>query len=1079
MQQVVKYPIIGINQDDDDVNLKPGWCREIWNALPKNGFSKSAVQNIKGTVIRTNGSLPAGTNTCIGAFADRANNRIFYFIHNSNDDHGLWYFKPNDNTHQLVMQTEFFNFDTAFPITSCDFIEDIIQFGDNNSEDRSLIVARAVAGDLYDFATEEAFNLQCSLFKPIPRFPPVITEPRSTGTSGFNNITNDSFQFCCQFLYYDNTVSEISPLSKLSPGDIYPLSTNTRNKITVTLTVDSRLVNVVKKIYFIYVKNDDGNFQLFREVDVTAPTTTYAIDFYGTDTIQTIFPSQVSFIPKRSKNIIIHNQRTIVTMDEFDYEESDVTLTLATVDVGTIVSTRATKICAPNSSYTIGFLYFDRFGRTPGITASATVVTGNILQAIKLPSDDQDIISSTDNLRISWSAAGTVPSWAKTCAVTMKPNNTLQTAYACLIFPMFYRGEGTADSADFFADNGIVFYEDAQNSWSKQIYWKVPSNLPFSLDGSFKIRLLNSIGQTKQIEDIIAIRGDKVVTENFGITNWLTLLGTTKGMINVIFEKYKDDQDEVFSEVSQHFDCSSGSLASVNGIITGDYFYMESKLQFQPLDSGDVKYGGIFGDAIDSRTAYTGKPITVPVISQSPTHATVTIEDVKQTVDKQSRKKKAKKFLGILQTVSGALSFVPGLNIIGAGITAGASVANAAIGDASDRVTETISIKNSFTPDYNKIANDSGRIWIDVKDKKISYQPNTLSISDPYIVNSKISGLSNFRTLYDIPISRTQIRKMVNVGASNILLAIHERTTTSLATYSNSNILNTTDGSQLLGEGDKIIGYHNELAGGYGTIYPDSIVTDKGRTWFFDPFSGEVVRYANNGLTPIGSIYKMHTFFRQKGDQFIDPTGRNVVAGYDSNLEILYITFRSSDPSEEITVAFVDRQGEERWIMFSDLILPERYAFINDRLFGFMDGEMWELNMNSTYNLFFGEQGTTRIKHLFNTEISREKRLVNISVESNKKWDFDPITVAKFGVDQETSLAKSNFIRRDDVFYADVKRDKNTAAGLLPAGKSALVAGQPMIGKVYEINLENDDTVLVELDFLNYGFFPQSGHNIV
>jgi len=80
---------------------------------------------------------------------------------------------------------------------------------------------------------------------------------------------------------------------------------------------------------------------------------------------------------------------------------------------------------------------------------------------------------------------------------------------------------------------------------------------------------------------------------------------------------------------------------------------------------------------------------------------------------------------------------------------------------------------------------------------------------------------------------------------------------------------------------------------------------------------------------------------------------------------------------------------------------------------------------------------------------------------------------------QETSLAKSNFVRRDNGFYADLKRDINTPSGLIPAGKSALVAGQPLIGKVYEINLENDDTELVELDFLNYGYFPQSGHNIV
>ncbi len=1216
--QVAKYPIIGINTDDDDANLKPGWFREIWNALPKNGYSKTGAQNIKGTTVRTNGSIAAGTNTCIGAFADRSNNRILYHLHNSNNDHSVWYFDPLLNTHTLVLQTSYLNYSTSFPITSCDFIEDIANWCDNNNEDRSVVVSRAVAG-LYTFNSQASFEKQLSLYKTRHSDPPTAVRFNSAGIP--NNISSHSYQFCVQFVYYDNTVSLISPLSQVDIAEVYPIGTSVATKIAVGITVDADIYGVIKKIYWIYVRNDDGNFNLFKETDLdtadpSRSNPNHSIDFFGTEPIQTIFPSQVNFIPNKSKNIVIHDQRAITTLNEFDYEGSEVTLTLATQALGGIASTQfATKICAPNSSYTVGFLYFDRLGRTPGITAQETIYTPNIKKALKLTFDDQNTIIFSDQLRILCTPSGTAPSWATKYAIALKPNNTLQAAYSCLAFPMFYKRDGTDRAASEIEDNGKIFYESPRNSWTKNLYWKLPVNMPFALDGSYKMRLLNNIGQTKEIEDVIEIVGDKIITENFGITNWLTLLGANKGMVNVIFERYKDVQDEVFFEVGAMQDCVGGDPITGSHTLNGDFYYMLSKLVFERVTAGNVTYGGAFGNVLENSTD-SGEQIEVPIISQSPTHSNVVIGDVQERVEKKRGRKFLRNVFKGLAGIGSVLTFVPGAQAVGAGLSAAGSIGGTELSDKPDEeITQIETVKLVYSPDYTKICSDSGLAWIDVKNKKISSEPNTLSISDPYIINSKINGLSDFRTLYQIPISRSPIRKMISVGASNILLAIHERTTTSLATYAGGKMLNTTDGSQILGEGDHIVGYNNELSGGYGTIYPDSVVSHKGRAWWFDPFSGEVVRYANNGLTPIGSIYKMHNFFREKGDQFRDPTGRNVIAGYDGNLDILYLTFKSSQISgilvtyndftqswsndgqvtqsdwtfaasymendvtafgtkkashaftfiagrtykvraifttlvvsgtpefnlyvfngsqqegpiggpiytsdswdveleflatensnaidfssldtsifggtmrvnittiivygaEEITVAFIDRQGEERWICFTDFS-PERYAYINEKLYGFLNGVLWEFNSNNTRNLFFGAQYTTRLRHLFNAEFSREKRLLNIGVESNKKWVFDPITVAKFGVDQETSLAKSNFIRRDDVFYSDVKRDKNTATGLLPTGKSALVAGQPMIGKVYDVTLENDDTELVELDFLNYGFEPQPGHNIV
>ncbi len=1084
--QVAKYPIIGLNQDDDDVNLKPGWCREIRNAIPKNGYSKTGIQNIAGTLIKTNGDLAAGDNICLGMFSDTYNTRIFYFLHNSNNDHSIWYFTPTSDTHTKVLQSRYLKFSLSYPILSCDFIEDILQWTDGNNEARSLIVAQAVVNG-YDFNDQPSFEKQISLFKVRPDLPPISA--RSPGTSGFNNITADSFQFCTQYVYNDNSVTKPSPASELNPADVYPRNTNSNNQIQIIFYVDISLLNIIKKVYVLYIKNGNGQYYLFKEYTIselgapfssTSTHNLYSILFYNTDTAQRIEVNNVNLIPNKTNSIMIHEQRNYITMNEFDYEEWDGTITASTSSVYSLGG-GVTRLFLPNSSYTVGVMFFDYFGRTPGVTKTTTLKFGNIKKTLGVYA-----LSSPESLALTWTLSGTPPSWAKSYAIVLKKNNTYQACFSCLAIPMFYLRDDN-ESATHMVDDNKVYYKNPPTTWAKQVYWKFPQNIPFTPDASCKLRLLNTLsGATRDVEDIISLEGDKIVTENFGISNWNTAIGANTGLIWVMLEIPKSIPEEAFFEIGKHYDCSSGALSTTTAVVNGDHHYIFTKLIYAPFASSNVNYiNNLFDDRFNETGVEHLKPIEVNAISQSPTNAVIYLSDPITTVDKQHKTGVSK----TLRTLEDTASAIPFFGISTYVAIARASntdfagnVADKIEGDASQ--TDTTEVRLVYTPDYNKIAADWGRPWLQVKNKKISSEPNTISISDTYVVGSKINGINDFSNLYPVAINRTQITKLVNVTASNVFLAIHKRSTSSFATYAGARILNTTDGSQILSDGRNIIGYDNELAGGYGTIYPDSIVSNKGRTYFFDPFQGEVIRYSQAGLTPIGSIYKMATYFKRKGQQFSDSTSRNVIAGYDNKLNLLYITFRSADSSEEETAIFVERNGEERWISLNDF-LPDKYASMNNRLFSFMDGSLWEHNVNTTYNLFYNTPHSTSIKHLFSSEISHEKMLLNVSVESNKQWEFDPILSNRYNpitggtIEQETSLAKSNFVRRDNIFYADVMRDKNTVSGLLPAGKTGLVAGQPLIGKVYEVNLENDDSELVELDFINYGYTQQSGHRIV
>lgn len=1050
--KVYKAPILGTNVDDSDALLPPGFCREVNNALPsQGGLSKAGgIQNTPGNSLLSNGSLPAGTNTEIGQYEDRANNRLFYFIHNSNNDHGIWYFNPNTNTHTKVLQSQYLGFITSNRISSVDCIEDILVWTDNYNKPRSIKVSDAVAGS---YSATADLEQQISLFKFNPPTPAVAYRA-TDGALNINNVCSDSFQFSFKFIYLDNTSSLYSPPSKSVFADVYPdTNSNTNNKITVSIEVNSKVTEIVSKIYLAYIKNGDGKYFIFKEIDHDQSSVSYSEDFYNNEPATAVPASDLAkatLAPDLSRNVLINNQRVISTIDTSDINFSDLgspSLSLSTSGFG-----GGTTIHMPGTTYTYGVAYFDSEMRPLGVLCKSNV------EIPLATASGSSAASGGDNLLVDWTISGTPPATAAYYCIVRKKNNTISSVVQVSGLALFYKRDDDTIGATELLDTGKVYYgtkaaTPSIGSYSGLIYWKIPSNLPISLDNSYRVRILPSIGQTKT-EPIIAIIGDKIVTGNFGITDWSsTAQGYCYPIIQI--EKMADSPDEFFYEVGSLYTITAGVHDHSTDTENGDFHFVSfENFTFNTSQGGSVNYGFPFagGPNPDAQGYFS-----VGIVSQSPTTSVFTREVNKTEVTATSRQVEVKSQAVELFGKVGEL-FDP----------------------EPDKVTipaVTSSLSSAFTLDYNKICSDNSRVWIEIKNKKVNNNPTSLAISDRYVLDSQINGLNSFTKIYTIPPNRTPIRKLVNIGASNVFLAIHERSATSLATYSGDNILPSPDGSafQFLGDAKNIIGYDRELQGGYGTIYPDSVVEHGGRCWWFDPYKGEIIRYAN-GLTPLASKYKMKTFFKAKGDIFIDPTGRNVVAGYDPVLSMVYFTFVSADPDETGTIAFIDKEGEERWFSTFDFN-PEGYSKINNRWFSFVDGEMWEHNVNSTYNNFYGDQFTTSFTMVFNPEWSKEKIVRNIATESTTTWEFPEILVRKNGVNdnQATDLRTTNFRRRNDVWYADLMRDANSFGLTADQGR---VRGSILIGKAYEITAEQDDTELSEIQYVDIGFTEAPGHKV-
>ena len=61
------------------------------------GGQDMAITNVVGNRI-VNYTLPAGTNTCIGSYANTLRNTVIYFVYNSNDLHSILQYNDTSRT---------------------------------------------------------------------------------------------------------------------------------------------------------------------------------------------------------------------------------------------------------------------------------------------------------------------------------------------------------------------------------------------------------------------------------------------------------------------------------------------------------------------------------------------------------------------------------------------------------------------------------------------------------------------------------------------------------------------------------------------------------------------------------------------------------------------------------------------------------------------------------------------------------------------------------------------------------------------------------------------------------------------
>lgn len=383
-----------------------------------------------------------------------------------------------------------------------------------------------------------------------------------------------------------------------------------------------------------------------------------------------------------------------------------------------------------------------------------------------------------------------------------------------------------------------------------------------------------------------------------------------------------------------------------------------------------------------------------------------------------------------------------------------------------------------------------------------------ISWSNTFIPGTITNGLSTFDALDQKilpgelgPLRKLIITSKVNNELGAVMLGICEAETASL--YLGEAQLLGSAGNAFIAQSTNVIGTVNILKGSFGTINPESVTEFRGNVYWVDILNGKVVQYSLNGLFPI-SNYKMTRYWKLFSQQYLSMTREQIEA-----LGSRPFIFSTVDPHHWELLITVPKllnvpprgylqdmpntiypfdiwDGQAKTLVYklniepnfwqgSYSFTPEGYTTIENKLFLYKNGQLYEGNDESIFGYFFAVLYKSRIMFISNQVPSRPKVYNNMSLEVNMLPTLTYL-LSEQPFTQATNLQDFDWENKEGVLYSQVYRNILTpsATGLVP---NALVVGEKM--RTYALRIMLEFTVTnqpVELRFVNIGYSMSLGH---
>lgn len=376
-------------------------------------------------------------------------------------------------------------------------------------------------------------------------------------------------------------------------------------------------------------------------------------------------------------------------------------------------------------------------------------------------------------------------------------------------------------------------------------------------------------------------------------------------------------------------------------------------------------------------------------------------------------------------------------------------------------VSPTYTSQSYFIEDYNysdyyvSDGHGRGRIGIENnKTRRTNYKTGVIH-SAPYVMGSFINGLSSFDTLGNaeyLDDTFGPINRLKTVGYT--LKALQNRKETSI--YIQRSYATSADGSGQLAYTSKTFGGINPSETLFGCIHPGSVQVIENDMYYYDFYTGAIIRSSANGQYDITSgKYKFNYWISTKTNEI---TKNEYKTLYGKTYRAVYTPIALIDEQNtEYTLNFVksyvlDKRfpnlpievydsnigptfnySEDRWKMFIDydLYWAENLGI---NVFSFNGAKLYEHNVSELADgtpnelTFYGEQKTMSVEFIMNDSAIIIKRPLSIGFRSNKVFSMPSITTqasASYPA-MKSMLYPNNFKLKEGYWWSAYLRDMNS-----------------------------------------------------
>lgn len=451
-----------VNPDVDDRVIKPNEARMATNL--RFGASTDDTNLSGGTLILGNKSLtafvpPQGVNKVVGVYADLESRNVFFAMHNSDTNHGLY--RIDGNTDEVLPVAkgpwlEFQGFDDYN--VSITGVDGKLYWTDNILSPRMINVEKGIrtqkdplGSDVYPSVFQDWYYTQ------IKRPPgqalevsPFLFFDDLSITYKNNTLTNTGLQYSYYYVYDNFEESRLAPFTYVSYA-VYNVNIRIPDTEYNTYTKESSLI---KKVVIVVRNGNDGVWRelVYQDNTISPPTQLWVFPNLLTQIKNTvasdITDARYDAVPLFSATNEIAQNKINHANYRIDYEYDDaISIEASIKTIGEVVASDSSFPAndfaydyysfLPWGRYTIGVELVDKFGRTYPVTntvdvtapyptqeftnAAGTVYrpgdaialfTGNALQNITINSWNQAKgIFNRYNTVAEYKITGALPDW--------------------------------------------------------------------------------------------------------------------------------------------------------------------------------------------------------------------------------------------------------------------------------------------------------------------------------------------------------------------------------------------------------------------------------------------------------------------------------------------------------------------------------------------------------------------------------------------------------------------------------------------------------------------------------------------